>query len=64
MVTVVLSKVLLFFAVVQYSDGVLYLVHGSEHPQIFAFTLKLEHVLLYVYCYGVIECCTEIFLKV
>jgi len=49
MVTVILSKVLVFVAIAQYSDGVLYLVHGSKHPQIFAFhQLKLQPVLLHV----------------
>jgi hypothetical protein len=65
MVTVVLRKALLFFAIAQYSDGVLCLVHGCKHPQIFVFhQLKLEIVLLYVYCYGVTECCKEVFIKV
>jgi len=65
MVTAVLGKVLSFVAVAQYGDGVLYLVHGTKHPQILAFhQLKLKLVLLCVYCYGVIECCKEVFIKV
>jgi hypothetical protein len=65
MVTVVLSKILLLVVIAQYGDGVLYLVHGTKHPQIFAFhPLKLKLVLLYLYCYGLIECHKEFFMKV
>ena len=49
MVTVLLSKVLLFVAVAQYSDGVLYQVQGTKHPQIFAFhPLKLKQTCAFV----------------
>jgi hypothetical protein len=65
MVTVVLSKVLLFVAVAQYSDCVLCLVRETKHPQIFALhPLKLKLVLLYVYRYGLIECRKEVFIEV
>ena len=60
-----IGQVLLFVAIAWYSDGVLYLVHRTKHPQIFAFhPLKLKLVLLYFYCYGLIECHKEVFIKV
>lgn len=64
LVTVILSKILLFAAMAWHGECVKHPLQGSRHPQISAFyPLELKLVLLDVYCFGLIKCPKEVLLR-